>query len=244
MDENQNDMAIEDITAPTQTEGSGDASAMNTDAGQVESHTNADLEAQRENSRLGRKVAKLEGTIASMVELQNDLRSFLRQGQVSQNQLPDLPEYPTTRNDVEAIVEYKQRQQQQEMDKLTQKQQDDQRRYQLEYKAQLADFAATEPLHQEIHKEMMTYFNWKNTNSGSIDAMTNYQEAKQSLLAKKNASPRGANVRSESGVSTALGVSGQSAQTTPKAPVKLDPIAERFAKHMGMTDDQIRNALR
>ncbi len=242
MDKNQNGMAREDVTAPTQTEGSGDASAMNTDAGQVEPHTNADLEAQRENSRLGRKVAKLEGTI---MELSNNLRSFLNQSpNLTQNQLPEISDYPTTRSEIEAIVDYKQKLQQQEIAKLTQKQQEEQRSYQLEYMAQLADLAATEPLHQEIYKEMMTYFNWKNTNSGSIDAITNYQEAKQSLLAKKNATPRGANVRSESGVSSALGVSGQSSQATPKTPVKLDPIAEKFAKHMGMTDDQIRNALR
>lgn len=228
MDEDQNGMAIEDVTAPTQTEGSGDASAMNADAGQVESHTNADLEAQRENSRLGRKVAKLEGTI---MELSSNLRSFLEQGQNRAN-ATTIPEYISTPADVEQILNARE-----------QKQRDEQGRYESAYKGQLMQFAAEEPLHQEIVNEMMANFNWKHTAQGNIDAELNYSKAKASLLSKKMATPK-PNVKSESGIATALGVSGQSAQTTPKAPVKLDPIAERFAKHMGMTDDQIRNALR
>jgi hypothetical protein len=226
MSENQNDMANEDITSPTQTEGASNASAMNTDAGQVESHTNADLEIQKENSRLGRKVARLEGTIA---ELSDNLRSFLAQSQGTQQS--DIPEYITTADDVEKILSHRE-----------QKIQAEQQKYESEYKFQLNQFSGEETLHQEIVNEMMANFNVKRTSMGRIDAEINYNKAKASLLSKKMASPR-PNVKSENSTATALGVSGKSDVSTPKTPVKLDPVAEKFAKYMGMTDDQIRNAL-
>lgn len=232
MDENQNNAALDETTPPdTGNEGTPAVNADNA----VQANTSSDTEAHRENSRLGRKVVRLEETIT---ELSEQIRTFLNQsgGKVN-NQVADDPEYISTADDVRRIM---QREKQAEESKLT--------AYQTDYKRTLNTLGVDDPIREEVIAEMFSNnyngpFNKVQTGFGNADARINFSDARAAVIAKKHATPT-PNVKGESGVPAGLGVSGQSAASATKTPIQLDPTAEKFAKTMGMTDEQVRNALR
>src|SRR3990167_1393148 len=126
MDEDKMQAALE--TTPPITEGiesqSPATDIINQDDGEL---SPTELETQRENSRLGRKVARLETTIG---ELSEQLRTFLSQ-QTTQNSEPadTNSEFVGTREDVKRIIAEERKQENGEREA-----------YQSEYKRKLSTF--------------------------------------------------------------------------------------------------------
>jgi hypothetical protein len=195
----------------------------------VESKT--ETEDQKERSNLGRKVKRLEDTLTQILDRLDTIssRSSTERSIVSED---DVPEIISTYDDFSKAFDKKEREKGEAQEKYS--------------KAYVKEFYALRnrdpELYEEIFEEMKTNFDRRFSNDPRMDAMVNYAEAKAALLSKKVA-PAKANVKGKkSEVATDVGIESRVTETESRV-IKLDPLAEEFAKSQGMTDESIREAL-
>jgi hypothetical protein len=208
-----------------------------------------DLEDQRDRSRLGRRLKRLEGTIETLVSSleserqQRQIAEYMRSQQPKQTRDFDQDEpsrnddIVTTETDVERVVDKRERRKVEEAE-----------RYQNGFVAQLNAFKGNNPkLHQKIVEELITNFNRKITGNPQVDARLNYAEAKAALATKLLASQsQKAKPNVAGGTQSATGVSASStAQKSGKGDIwsRLDKEAADYAKSLKMTEEEVEEAL-
>lgn len=194
-----------------------------------------------EGSRLGRKLKRLEEQLYEMSsKLEESMsRSMPDPDTVFRTPNPeplkdDTPEFINTREDVDKVIDYR-------MKKMAYMRE----AYQSGYVNTLQKLGEINTeLHGEVLREMQENprFNSMETRNPIIDARINYAEAKAAVLAKRTATPQTSNPNP-----LPTGVSSTNRNTmnvsSAKEPLKLSPEAEEFKKIMGMSDDEVREAL-
>ena len=190
--------------------------------------------AHEERSNLGRKVKKLEETLAEMNEALQELRGS-RSATGTTTKTEDIPEYIATPDDVEKYLTARERRQLEE-----------QKAYRGAYAKSFRKVGSEDPdLYEEVFNEMFEHFNVVRTGNPEVDAELNYAKAKASVLAKKTSKPNPkANVKGgKSEVSTNLSVESR-ADETPLADVQLDDFAKEFVAKTKMKTESVKDALK
>jgi hypothetical protein len=210
-----------------------------------------DLEDQKDRSRMGRRMKRLEGTLEQLLTRmekdaqQRQVREYYEAQQLLQRRPErdhDEPNFEsdivTTETDVERVIDKKERRKVEESE-----------RYQNGFVATLHDLAGSnQKMHKVIVQELITNFNRKVTGDPKIDARLNYAEAK-AAVAFKYAATKGADKARPNvagGTQAATGVSASStAQKSGKADIwsRLDPEAAAYAKAVKMSEEDIEAAL-
>jgi len=191
-----------------------------------------------EKSRLGRKVKSLEetvGTLTKLIEEQKKMLEMLVSGQTTQPKAveqeseeedEEVPEIPTTREDVLKILQWYERNKERQMTEAR-------RQYETAYSQTLLSFLNKEDpsIRDEVQKVWAEKYNLAFTNNPIYDAEKGYLLAKMEVLqrlAKVKSSPQQPTVSSSS--------------STPSSPLNLSKEALELARNLGMSDDDIRKA--
>lgn len=202
----------------------------------TEAESDEQDEDHAEKTRLGRKVKKLEDVMVTKSEfnqLMTKFDSFMTKSSEPKVSAEELPEYVATPEDVEKVIQARERRLQAETDT-----------YQNAYVQTMVSMGNGDNLHDEVVKEMMANFNIRRTGNPQIDAELNYSKAKSALLSRqvtKKVPLKGDNA-------AAVGVTHGNTNTQHKVPLpKLSPEAENFVTYMrrqGMSDESILEALK
>jgi len=187
-----------------------------------------------EKSRLGRKVKSLEETIGTLTRLVEDQRRMLETLVQTRTSKPEereeddeeLPEIPTTREDVLKILQWYERNKEKQVIEAR-------RQYETAYSQTLISFLNKEDpsIRDEVQKVWAEKYNLAFTNNPIYDAEKGYLLAKMEVLqrlAKTKSSPQQPTVSSSS--------------STSSSPVNLSKEALELARNLGMSDDDIRKA--
>ena len=189
-----------------------------------------------EKTRLGRKVKKLEDVMVTKAEfsqLMAKLDTFMtRPAEQVKTEQVDMPEYVTTPDDVEKVIQARES-----------RQRNEQETYQRAYVSQMVSMSNGNDAHDEIVKEMIANFNVRRTGNPQIDAELNYTKAQAAVLSR--GVTRTVPVKGDKPV--AAGVTHGNTNTQHKTVLpKLTPEAENFVAYMrrqGMSDESIAEAL-
>lgn len=213
-----------------------------------------DLDEQRDRSRIGRRMKRMESTIETLLqrlesqEQQRQVREYFLTQQLAQaraqqasHDVPNAeePTYVSTDKDVERVLDERERRKAELSE-----------RYQNTFVATLNGLAGNNPkMHKAIVDELVQNFNRKVTGNPQIDARLNYAEAKSSVMAKiaaqKTVEKPKPNVAGNP-QPAATGVSASAtAQKGRSSDVwsKLDKEAAEYAKAVGMKEEDIEAAL-
>ena len=198
--------------------------------------TDASLEAQRERSGLGRKVASMEREFAGMRDTLSKIDSYL-QNQYSQpptsvpsEERPPV-EFITTPEDVERVIDWRDKRNRRMQDTFAQR-----------YISSVKGLNYVNPdMHTEIEKELLTnvgeYPTYSNFKDPIGDAHQNYLKAENKLLkAKLSGAVTRPNVRG--GATQATGVTASTrVSAPPESSVKLDEYSSKFLSALGEKAD-------
>ena len=132
-----------------------------------------------ESSRLGRKVKRIEDTFAEAMAKIDSLTNVISQTSIAKPVEPDLddemPEIITTPEDVQKVIDIRDRQRTQAVQKEN-----------TIYHNQFATHRNEDPeMYDEVYQEMLKNHNVKHTGKPDIDADMNYLKAKNAVLSRK-----------------------------------------------------------
>lgn len=192
---------------------------------------------QQERSRLGRRFTKFE---QEMADLKNKLSAVLAMNQRAMQPVEQetLPEYVTTPEDVDKVIEARER-------KLARQYE----AYQDVYMKTVYSLSGLNTeLHTEIENELFTncdeYPTYSKRKDPAGDARVNYMKAENKLLKSRlNTAPK-PNVRGGNNAPTGLS-GGDRVVNPPKPTIELDPYAKSFLKSLGedASADWVQNSL-
>lgn len=209
-----------------------------------------DADEHSEASRLGRKVKRLEEQLNAVLgsieereierrEIDRNLESFT--GSVGKGQKPEevLPEFISTREDVEKVVEAR--------DKRNSQMAEAYRQRYIKTLRQLG--GVNNEIHGDILREMQDnpIFNSMETRNPFIDARLNYAEAKASILAKRGAGTAAGTAMGgnplQNNMATGLSATNRNITSNTPEKINLSPDAEEYRRATGMSDDDVRRFL-
>lgn len=240
--------------AATEPEATGAGEA--TQQGDATQQTDDQAEEQRERSRLGRKLAAMERTLAEREEAHaremTDLKNLLlatvssKEGNGGQTE-EDVPDDTyLTAADVRKLLKKELREQAPVvMNQMTEAQKQAQVQYERSYMKHLDNLAAEEDetVHEAIVKEMLENFNVKHSSDPAADAERNYYRAAASMAKKAGGLKRQVNVKGGKD-SLPSGVGGDSKSRTKEAEIpELDEAALDFVQKTGMSPESVKRAL-
>jgi len=192
--------------------------------------TEAEKELQIVKSNLGRKLAAMEARQKELIDKIETLTSS------SNDEDPDDEfEIPTTREEFRAALKREQEIQHAQQQKT-------QVEYEQKYLGAVDALSGEdEATHDEIYNEMMANFNVKISDNPELDAQLNYAKAEASLLKKKvgtKTNPlKGNNEYSNKQTPQKM------VKKTTSTPTKLSGPEAEYARMMGMSEEQIQNAV-
>ncbi len=198
-------------------------------------------ETQADRSRLGRKVQRYE---QEMAEIKDMFKTFLEVNQARQPvysptepEEDELPEFISTPQDVEKILEARDKKKAKEEETKQQ----EQKVYESRYINTFFSFAEDDPDHfDEIEEIMQSKFNIRHSNNPVVDARLNFLEARDVFYRKNKVKP---NVKGGNS-SLATGFNIQTNTPLVETSIKLSPLAEEFVRKTGMKEESVRAALK
>jgi len=197
-----------------------------------------------ERSKLGRKFATLEGENKALKERLDAIEQRSQEPPSSDSEEDFI--YPTTKTELHEQFRDFQKQESQAQAKAR-------KGYEESYLGTLSKLSenSDEKEHEAILGEMSkpgSKFNLKHSNNGSYDAEKNYLRAQNHILSEKlktaaSPTPPENPLKGEE-PSGPLGVGGESKVVSKQVkPVKLDAYAQEFKEKMGMSDEDVADAL-
>jgi len=194
---------------------------------------------QKERTKLGRKVERIEDTLNTFLEKMDTFLEVQTRSQSSRDKEPEeeLPEVVSTSSDVFKVLDTWER-------KKAERVQTEKENYEKGYLKRFRQLQTEDPdSSEEVFKEMFEHFNVARTGNSEVDAELNYAKAKASLLSRQGPRKAKPNVRSETpGVSTDMSVESKSSSSRTKN-IDLDPFAKEFVEKIGMKPEEIEAAL-
>jgi hypothetical protein len=195
---------------------------------------------QQERSRLGRRFTKFEQEMADLKSQLSTVVSTLTMTQRAMQPAEKevLPEYVTTPQDVDMVIEAREKKLARQRDQ-----------YATGYIHAVGSLRHLNPdLHTEIENELLTnvgeYPTYSKHQDPVSDARVNYMKAENKLLKSRlNTAPK-PNVRGGNNAPTGLS-GGDRVVNPPKPTIELDPYAKSFLKSLGedASADWVQNSL-
>lgn len=190
-------------------------------------------ETSEDRSKLGRKVKNLEEQLKTLTRVIEEQKALIEQLALGKQKEPEsteeeeIPDVPTTKDDVLKIIQYYEKK---KMQDEAQKRQN----YEKQYSTTLSTLlSAEEPsIRDEIYRIWVAKYNRVFTNDPVVDAEKGFLlakvEALQKLVTSKKSSPQYPTTGYHSSYS---------------GYIELSPEAERLAKYLGLSEEDIKEAM-
>ena len=185
-----------------------------------------------EKSKLGRKVAAMERNFNMFME---EMRQFATATAPKKAEVEEDDDTPLTKKDVERYLE----------ERSTKKALEE-KAYSNKYITKMVTL--TEELDETVLDEVLTEvdskYNKKRTGNPDMDAQLDYLEAYNGILARKSGKKSNPLEKNKDKKVKGLGISGEEKNSvSSKKEIALDHEAAAFAKQMGLSPEEIEDAL-